>query len=108
MKKVAQVTLRELLTIGGKTYTTIDVRRPCVGDEEDAMDQALAMGKGENRVTLELCLYSKITLIPYDVLRAMDADDYRAIRDAAVELTRPMETPLEEARQENQPEQQNG
>lgn len=108
MKKVAQVTLHEPLTIGGKTYTAIDVRRPCVGDEEDAMDQALAMGKGENRVTLELCLYSKITLIPYDVLRTMDADDYRSIRDAAVELARPMETAPEEELLESRPEQQKG
>lgn len=107
MKRVKQVVLREPLTIGGQRYTSIDVRRPCVGDEEDAMEQALAMGRGENRVTMELCLYSLLTQIPYDQLRTMDADDYRNIRDAVRDVSRPMDE-AGEATPEAEPEPQNG
>ena len=105
MKKVEQVTLNEPLTIGGKTYTTIDVRRPCVGDEEVAMEQAISMGRGENRVTLEMCLFSILTGIPYDQLRGMDADDYTAIRKAADAVSRP--TKKEEPAAEDPQEQKN-
>jgi len=103
MKKVEQVTLKEPLTIGGQTFTTIDVRRPCVGDEEDAMEQAISMGRGENRVTLEICLFSILTSIPYDKLRGMDAEDYTAIRKAADAVSRP--TKKEEAKAEEPQEQ---
>lgn len=95
MKKVEQVSLLEPLTIGGKSWTTVDVRRPTVGDEEDAMDMAIKLGRGENRVTLELCLMSRLTSIPYDALRRMEAADYTAIRDAANSISARPTTPTE-------------
>ena len=69
MKRSRTVTLREPLTVGGKEMTEVVVTASTVGDEEDAMQMAVDMKRGSNPVTVELCLLSRVTRLPYDDAR---------------------------------------
>lgn len=82
MKRNRTVTLREPLTVGGKEMTEVVVNASTVGDEEDAMQMAVDMKRGSNPVTVELCLISRVTRLPYDILRGMNGADYTALREA--------------------------
>ena len=82
MKRSRTVTLREPLTVGGKEMTEVIVNASTVGDEEDAMQMAVDMKRGSNPVTVELCLLSRVTRLPYDILRGMNGTDYTALREA--------------------------
>lgn len=87
--KTKDITLAEEVVIAGKPTKTVTVRRATVGDEEDAMDMAIQFGRPSNRVTMEMCLLSLISGIPYPTLRGMDGEDYALIRDAHNDLSRP-------------------
>lgn len=84
MKKT--VKLREALQFGGKEVTEVEVRRSTIGDEEDAMQDAVRMKRGKNPLTVEMCLLSRVSRVPYDVLRSMYDPDYVEIRQALNEL----------------------
>lgn len=86
MKRSRTVTLREPLTVGGKEMTEVVVNASTVGDEEDAMQMAVDMKRGSNPVTVELCLISRVTRLPYDILRGMNGADYTALREALNEV----------------------
>ncbi|MDE6735577.1 MAG: phage tail assembly protein, partial [Desulfovibrio sp.] len=62
------------------------LRRSTVGDEEDAMQQAVQLKRGKNPVTVEVCLFSKVTRLPYDAIRSLYGADYAAIREAFKDL----------------------
>lgn len=76
------VRLRTPVQVGGKDLAEVVVRASTVGDEEDAMQQAVTMQRGSNPVTVEICLLSKVTRLPYDALRGMSGPDYAALREA--------------------------
>ena len=76
------VRLRTPVQVDGKDITEVVVRASTVGDEEDAMQQAVTMQRGSNPVTVEICLLSKVTRLPYDALREMSGPDYAALREA--------------------------
>ena len=80
------VKLQTPITIGGVEKTEVEVRASTIGDEEDALQEALRLKKGKNALTIEMCLFSKVSKIPYDVLRSMNRADYGAIRDAVNEV----------------------
>lgn len=84
MKKT--VILSEPLETGGKQITEVEVRRANIGDEEDAMQMAIQFKKGKNPLTVEMCLMSRLTKLPYDVVRSMHTQDYVTIRQAMNEL----------------------
>lgn len=76
------VKLLEPIQVGGKEVTEVTLRRSTVGDEEDAMQQAVQLKRGKNAVTVEVCLFSKVTRLPYDAIRSLYGTDYAAIREA--------------------------
>lgn len=78
----ATVTLREPVQTAGQEVTEVTLRRATVGDEEDAMQQAIQLKRGKNPVTVEMCLFSRVTRLPYDVIRTMNGVDYAALREA--------------------------
>ena len=80
--KMKNVTLSEPLIVGGKELVEITVRRRTVGDEEDAMQEAIRLDRANNSATVELCLMSKLTRLPYDALRSLGRADYRKIKEA--------------------------
>ena len=84
VKKI--VKLQTPITIGGVEKTEVEVRASTIGDEEDALQQAIQLKKGKNALTIEMCLFSKVSKIPYDVLRSMNRADYGAIRVAVNEI----------------------
>lgn len=90
----------------GQMVTELTLRRPTVGDEEDAMDNAILLGKENNRITLEICTYAKLTGLKYETLRTMDPDDFVKIRNAYARLLSPLalkeETQEEEKTKETQ------
>ena len=107
MKKVETVVLDEAVEVKGRgKVTDVEVRRPTVADEEDAMDMAIGMRKGDNRITLEVCTYSRVTGIKYEDLRNMDADDFTKIRNAYARVVAPLEPSEREQSQSQTNEQQ--
>lgn len=82
MEKTAQATLSAPITVRGKKTDILTLRRATLGDDEDAMEQAIALGRGGNPITVELCTLSIVAGVPYDVLRTLDEDDIAAIRAA--------------------------
>lgn len=74
----------------GEKVSEITMRRPTVGDEEDAMDLAISLRKSENRITLELCTYAKVTGLKYETLRTMEPEDFVKIRAAYAALLAPL------------------
>lgn len=84
--KTKHVNLAEPLNIGGKEITEVVVRRSTVGDEEDAMQQAISLKRGNNNVTVELCLMAKLTRLPYDAIRGMVGPEYQKLKAALNEV----------------------
>lgn len=78
----ATVTLSAPVMAAGKEVTEVSLRRATVGDEEDAMQQAIQLKRGKNPVTVEMCLFAKVTRLPYDAIRSLAGRDYAAIREA--------------------------
>ena len=83
-KKTIQLT--EPLEVAGKTVTEIEVRRSTIGDEEEAMQQAVRMKRSQNPLTVEMCLMARVSGLTYDKIRTMHGQDYTAIRAALNEL----------------------
>lgn len=82
MAQTRTVKLLEPIQVGGKEVTEVTLRRSTVGDEEDAMQQAVQLKRGKNPVTVEMCLFAKVTRLPYDAIRSLHGRDYAAIRAA--------------------------
>ena len=81
MKEIT-VTLAQPVMLRGVEVSSVTVRPSTVGDEEDAMQQAIQLKKARNPVTVEMCLLSRVARVPYDVLRSMNGRDYAALRGA--------------------------
>ena len=86
MAKTTTVILSEALEVGGKQISEVIIRRSTVGDEEDAMQQAIQLKRPKNAVTMEMCLMSRLTKLPYDAIRSLCGPDYAALRNALNEL----------------------
>ncbi|MBQ3059612.1 MAG: phage tail assembly protein [Desulfovibrio sp.] len=86
MSRNKTVILSEAIEVGGKQITEVIIRRSTVGDEEDAMQQAIQIKRARNAVTVEMCLMSRLTRLPYDAIRNMCGPDYAALRMALNEL----------------------
>lgn len=87
--KEKTIDLLEPITVKGEERTTVTIRRSTVGDEEDAMEMAIKLNRPKNSVTVEICMFSKLTRLPYDVIRGMCGQDYTALREALNELNSP-------------------
>lgn len=87
MEKTRTIKLADPVVVGGNEISEVILRRATVGDEEDAMQRAVQLKRAANPVTVELCLFSKLTRLPYDTLRMMHGPDYKKIRDAHNELS---------------------
>jgi len=75
----------------GQMVSSVKIHRPTVGEEEDAIEMALSLGKSrENLLAIEICTYAIITGLKYESLREMDQDDYSAIRRAFEEINAPL------------------
>ena len=107
MKRVEKIVLDEPVELRGKQVTEIEVRRPTVADEEDAMEQAIQLDKADNRITLEICIYSRVTGLKYEVLRKMDADDFVKIRTAYARVVAPLAHNAPDASSETGEQQEN-
>ncbi len=95
MARTAQALLSTPIVVQGKKTETITLRRATLGDDEDAMEMALALGRGSNAITVELCTLSIVSGVPYDVLRTLDEEDIATLRAAHASL-RPTKPKSEE------------
>ncbi len=86
MANKIRVALTEPLEVGGQQITEVEVRHSTIGDEEDAMQEAVQLKRGRNPLTVEMCLLSRVSKLPYDIIRSMHGPDYAAIRAAHNEL----------------------
>ena len=62
--RMQTVKLSAPLQVGGKEVWELTVRPSTVGDEEDGMQDAVAMHKGNNPLTAEMALLARITRVP--------------------------------------------
>lgn len=81
-----KVTLRVPVKIGGVEVTEIEIRPSTIGDEEDAVTSASAVGRDKNPLTTEMFILSSVTQIPYETLRKMNTPDYLLLRKALNDL----------------------
>lgn len=89
------ITLDHPLTLRGGPVSELTMPEPTMAVEEDALTMAIDLGRSQNPLTSEMCLYSVLVEVPYDVIRTMRAADYQKLRDAYAALTRPQKAPVE-------------
>lgn len=80
--RMQTVKLSAPLQVGGKDVWELTVRPSTIGDEEDAMQDAVGMGKATNPLTAEMALLARIVRVPYDALRGLSSGDYLKLRAA--------------------------
>lgn len=80
--RMQTVKLSVPLQVGGKDVWELTVRPSTIGDEEDAMQDAVGMGKATNPLTAEMALLARIVRVPYDALRGLSSGDYLKLRAA--------------------------
>lgn len=80
--RMQTVKLSAPLQVGGKDVWELTVRPSTIGDEEDAMQDAVGMGKATNPLTTEMTLLARIVRVPYDALRGLSSGDYLKLRAA--------------------------
>lgn len=85
------------LAVGGKSLAALTMREPTMAEEEDAMAQAVDLGRGMVPLTTEMCMYASLCNVPYDAVRSMKSVDYQKLRDAYQRFTRPTATRPEDA-----------
>lgn len=90
------ITLDNPVAVGGKSLAALTMREPTMAEEEDAMAQAVDLGRGTVPLTTEMCMYGLLCGIPYDAVRSMKSTDYQKLRDAYQRFTRPTGTPRPE------------
>lgn len=86
------ITFDTPLQSSGKTFASVNMRFPTVGDEEDAQVMAVDLDRGGILLTAELCLFSLLTGIPYDDLRSMPSYEIKKFRKAYHEMNAPRPT----------------
>ena len=80
--KMKTVTLSAPIQVGGKDVLELTVRPSTIGDEEDAMQDAVGIRRGNNPLTAEMALLARIVRVPYDALRGLSSGDYLKLRAA--------------------------
>lgn len=80
--KMKTVTLSAPIQVGGKDVLELTVRPSTIGDEEDGMQDAVGLRRGNNPLTAEMALLARIVRVPYDALRGLSSGDYLKLRDA--------------------------
>lgn len=80
--RMQTVKLSAPLQVGGKDVLVLTVRPCTIGDEEDAMQDAVGMHRGNNPLTAEMTLLARIVRVPYDALRGLSSGDYLKLRAA--------------------------
>lgn len=80
--KMKTVTLSAPIQVGGKDVLVLTVRPSTIGDEEDAMQDAVGMHRGNNPLTAEMAMLARIVRVPYDALRGLSSGDYLKLRNA--------------------------
>lgn len=91
-KKVA---LSTPIIVNGQELNEVEVRPTTIGDEENALQQAIKQKRGANNLTVELFHLARATRLPFDALRGMKTVDYVKIR-AALNEVNGFEKPEEE------------
>lgn len=80
--RMQTVKLSAPLQVGGKEVWELTVRPSTIGDEEDGMQDAVGMHRGNNPLTAEMALLARITRVPYDAMRGLSSGDYLKLRAA--------------------------
>ena len=81
-----KIVLSRPVIVNGKEITELEVRPVTVGDEEDAMQDAVNMKRSKNSVTVEMCVFARATRLPFDAIRSMRSIDYVKIRQAVNQM----------------------
>lgn len=97
------ITFDTPLQSSGKTFASVNMRFPTVGDEEDAQVMAVDLDRGGILLTAELCLFSLLTGIPYDDLRSMPSYEIKKFRRAYHEMNTPRPTAKGNAKAREKP-----
>jgi hypothetical protein len=89
------ITFDPPVNLGGRLVSSLEMRAPTIGDEEDAMSMAVDGGRGDVTLTGEICLFALLCGVLYEDLRTLRSADYAKIRKTYWELAlaRPTEAP---------------
>lgn len=87
--RTVTIPLDNPVVVGGKPLADLTMKEPTMAEEEDSMAMAVDMGRGQVPLTNEMCMYSLLCSVPYDVIRTMTSADYAKLRDAYGRFTRP-------------------
>ena len=82
--------------VAGKPLEKVVMATPTIGVEEDAMDLAISLGRAKNPLTSEMCMFSKLTGIPYDALRTLPSYEMEKLRRAYDYVNAPLTAPVPE------------
>ena len=77
-------------TIAGNRITELTMREPNMGIEEDAAQDAITIGRGNNPICGEMCTFSRLCGVKYEDIRAMPTSDYEKLRAAYQRLCLPL------------------
>lgn len=79
MAEPTTVTLAHPIKRDGATISSLEVRRPRVGD----LRHLESLPSGASMLTRELAMMARLTGLPAEVLDELDATDYAALTEAA-------------------------
>lgn len=77
------------IILRGGPVSELTMPEPTIAIEEDALTMVTGLGRTQNPLTSEMCMFSLLVEVPYDVIRTMRSGDYQKLRDAYAALTRP-------------------
>lgn len=78
MSKVITVELSEPLSANGKEYHTLDIRKPTVGDLEEATEAS----SGSSEIALIRELVGVLANVPPNTLKKLSIDDFAEVSKA--------------------------
>ena len=83
-------TLFKPMTVSGKQVSELSMREPNMGIEEDAAQDAIAIGRGNNPICGEMFTFARLCGVKYEDIRAMPTSDYEKLRAAYQRLCLPL------------------
>ena len=75
-----EIKLNEPLIINGEELSTLIMKKPTIGIEEDAYDMCIALKKQNNPLSVEACSLAKLCNLTYDQIRSLSRLDHNLLR----------------------------
>lgn len=85
-----KIILSKPLSVAGSPVAELTMREPTMAVEEDATQDAILFGRGNNPITGEMCTFARLCGIKYEDIRALPTPDYEKLRAAYQRLCAPL------------------